>query len=251
MNKIIVSIILFLMLSCNDDKIEDEKVKDNNQVDTLKRYTPVPMDDIYRKDYKEFYINRLAYEMKTSAPSIELQRINQYLLMDSLHLVPLIRRNLKYHDLKEKAILFVKEKICLVDISIERSYIFYKYVDERIVQLEFPIEESGRNKMVIFFIRNNLNNEKIHKAGYIRWTSLEACYFKGYTWEEKKETPIYMWGINKSTDTVETNLCLKSIKELYPDFQGTYVFKKYKEIIVDYKYSTLDQSLFKHIKFVE
>lgn len=210
-------------------------------------------EKIYAADYHDYYSNRLNYEFKMNGTPINANKICDLILADSANFVTLNRINLADPDFSEKSILSVHEKY----FGPEDSYFFYKHIVNQslkhgclVLQIEYPVEESGRNKVMIFSLMHK-RTQRINKSAYIRWTSLRADLYSHLGPEFAEKHPSYMWGINKSTDTVETNLSFRSIKALYPDFQGKYILKKYKEIIVDYNYSTVDQSLFNHITFIE
>ncbi|MCL5990629.1 MAG: hypothetical protein M1419_00820, partial [Bacteroidetes bacterium] len=127
-----------------------------------------------------------------------------------------------------------------------------------LIQIEYPLEKYARKKVVLFILKDEYD-QRIHKSAYISWSSLQSNILilhpkKGLNLIFKNQGyyyPVYMWGINKTTDTIETNLSINSIKSLYPEFQGKYIFKKYSEIIVNYKYSTLDTSFFNNIQFID
>lgn len=139
------------------------------------------------------------------------------------------------------------------------DFLFYKYYKystiekQGVTHIEYPLDTINRQKMMLFILGYH-DGQKNLKSAYIKWSSKaynEPPDYMKKTLQDRPYNYLYLWGINFLTDSITTNLSLKSIKLLYPDFEGVYVFKKYKRIILDHNYSTFDRTFFKHIEFVE
>jgi hypothetical protein len=206
---------------------------------------------IFQSDYPDYYWDRQNYEITNNLLPKNYFHLYDKFLKDSMNSILLKRNNLKHPDFTTKYILKVLEKT----IGAKKTYFFYKHIlndynDKSILHIEFPLDKNGREKMLILSIINEYK-ERTHKASYIRWTSKQANLYKHLRFEGRYKNPIYMWGINKTTDTIVSNLSLNNIKKLYPDFNGKFIQKKYKQINIDYNYSTGDTAFFNNIEFVE
>ncbi len=253
--KLTIFILLFflILIGCQNRKEKTKKSAEKNET---------TFEYIYEKDYEDYYFDKLNYEFNNNAKPKNADTVFALMMADSINLIDLKRINLPHPDFTEKSNLNIHELI----IGSEKSYFFYKHWEQIVnnhfhnflIQIEYPLEKYARKKVVLFILKDEYD-QRIHKSAYISWSSLQSNILilhpkKGLNLIFKNQGyyyPVYMWGINKTTDTIETNLSINSIKSLYPEFQGKYIFKKYSEIIVNYKYSTLDTSFFNNIQFID
>ena len=116
--------------------------------------------------------------------------------------------------------------------------------------IEYALEYDTRKKRIIFAFGDY--KKDYYSSAYIDWSTKDYLNDGQQTIKMVLDyVPRYMWEINKTTDTITTNLSLNSIKLLYPEFEGVYIFKKYKEIIIDFNYSTFDSTFYQNIKFID
>ncbi len=221
----------FLMLSCDNDK----KI----------RIYKGP----YYEDFPEYYDNFIRYTLTENTKLLNSAIIVK-VLNDSSNFINY--RNINQVDtipyLTLQSIEYYKDNI--------RDFLFYKYMiysskdyQGKMYQVEYPLELSGRKKMLILAFEHNFDT-LANGAAYIQWSS-KPMNIDDLKYNPDVAKPSYLWGINKLTDTITTNLSIKTLQQLYPDFEGVYIYKKYSEITIDHSYSSFDRSLFEHIEFVE
>lgn len=210
--------------------------------------------DEYYPNYPDFYNFRLReyYENIHNGYFANPKRIISSIMQDSLAFIPFLYNN-AYIDRQQDTYLTFKSIILRRDRDFQ--IVFYKfctyYTDlGKFFHIEYPVIQDARIKAQLFVIINPKNPD-ILKSAFIIWSSKPANTIDMKYSNKDMATPIYMWGINKTTDTITTNLSLQTIKSMYLDFEHVYNFKKYKSIEVDYQYTTMDDSFFKHIKFNE
>ncbi|HRP03151.1 MAG TPA: hypothetical protein PLE30_10940 [Candidatus Kapabacteria bacterium] len=211
----------------------------------------IPEPRLISKFYDEnhqYFNNNVHPTLFESSKFINQDSVYNLIIEDSVNFIQLSRIN--YIEFSPYLTLQVNEiiKDNIVD------YLCYKYLsfngnfNANLTQIEYPLDSFGRKKMLIFGISYNRDFENL-KCTYIEWSNIP--YLDNSFMNDSMDYSLYLWGINKSTDTITTNLSIKTIKKLYPDFKGKYIFKKYRKIIIDHSYSSFDNSLFNNIKFVE
>jgi len=203
----------------------------------------------YYKDYPEFYEGKRKYSFNKNLKLLNSEFLSEIIIKDSGNFIATRIESDRYQDS-----FTVQANSIIVDNLIMYSY--YKYLRYgtgsinygSLDQIEYALEKDIRKKRLIFVLSDN--RENITNSVYIDWSSNR---YNDVSHLKLKEFPypIYMWEINKTTDTITTNLSLKSIKLLYTEFEGIYIYKKYKEIVLDFQYSTFDRIFFDHIEFID
>lgn len=221
-----------------------------NSCETEEKFTLAPPE--YYDDFPEYYDDFTSYTIRENTKLLSSEFVIKLLLLDSSNLIKINhnRHNNFAPNLTLQAIEYYRDN--------ERDFLFYKnllYTSTSyhgvLYQIEYPIELNGRKKMIIMALKQYYNKYSM-QAAFVEWSSKPMNPINIDNPPELDYAgPKYLWGINKLTDTITTNLNQKSIKKLYPDFKGVYIYKKYKEIIFDYSYSTFDRSFFEHIVFIE
>lgn len=220
-----------LMLSCDNDK------------------KFVIYKGAYYEDFPEYYDHFIRYTLTENTKLLNTDIIVK-VLTDSSNFINYRKINqidtIPYLTLQ--SIEYYKDNI--------RDFLFYKYMIYssndylgEMYQIEYPLELSGRKKMLILAFEHNFD-ALANGAAYIQWSS-KPMNISDLKYNPDVAIPFYIWGINKLTDTITTNLSMKTLQQLYPDFEGVYIYKKYKEITIDHSFSSFDRSLFEHIEFVE
>ncbi len=233
MRKVVILKVVFLLIivaSCNDKRVKlyfpEDQLKEHN----------IPSFDI---------------RVERNLQRINASYIMNIIMIDSINFIETNKKNLENFEPYEtlQAIELMRDNI--------KDFIFYKYYlyntqnGYSLQHIEYPIDSLGRKKVIIYTITKNYENIKLNSA-YIKWSSKPYNELPDYLMKDYENfVPLYLWEINFLTDTITSNLSFKTIQRLYPDFQGKYIFKKYKEIIIDHSYSSFDRSLFEKIKFVE
>lgn len=234
----ILALITVIIIGCS----KDEQNNTNKS-----KYSVV----VYKwiNEYPEFYSNPLKYEIDNNLKSINTNIIYNVLKNDSCNLMKMQRINLKS---KDSTILIVKERRHNNNLGL----IIYKQLEQyyyekncKIVQYEYPLSNDSRRKIVIFGIEY-LDKQNESFCCYVSWSSTPVNVFKN------EKTPKltfynYMWGINKSTDTITSNLSLNNIKSLYPEFEGIYIFKKYSSLVLNHEFPSNDLSFYSNIEFID
>lgn len=218
-------------------------------------YEKMMSDTKYYKDYPEFYNNRRAYELNKNSSLINKQLAYRILQKEENKLTNINIINLVIPDF-----YFIKKpvfKMYEFRVGTSIQCIFFKYLEiwpninsDPILHIEYPLTKRAREKMMIL-VWEKLINKKDLKAAYIHWISDKANMIYLMNYDVAEKYPIYMWGINKSTDTLYSNLSKRSIKLLFPEFRGEYIYKNYSNIELDYQYSLEDNSFFENIEFIE
>lgn len=208
-------------------------------------------ETVFYKDYPEYYHNHVKYEFGRNAKIVDSQIYFEKIEKDSMNLFQLYKINSKVPDFRDEIIM----KIIKRRVGGDESYIFYKYDDNYVgtngnclLNIEYPIDYSSRRKMKILAMYG-LEQEHPYRAAFVQWSSKPTN--RRVSYYDSTAPPVYMWGINKTTDTIWTNFSEESIKKLYPEFEGVYIFKKYDKVEIDYSYSTDDVEFFENIKFIE
>lgn len=222
----ILIFILIGLVSCEGNK--------NPYIYDLKTITH---EYAYEKYYPDYYKNKLLYEAQHNIPLRDPENVRRLISIDSNALIPLYRKQWPYimndtndifkivskkSDYYTFQYLFYKRILCLDEM--DRHVLFH---------IEYPLELSGRKKLTIFsIVEYGFEIDTMMKSAYIIWSS------KGANSTTKNSNyhghnSVYMWEINRSTDTIITNLSYSTIKRLYPDFYGVYRKGKYKSITID------------------
>lgn len=201
--------------------------------------------NIQNNDLDNYFVNSLNYELQHNALSLDGNIIKSIFLNDSANLIELYNDNFKVNN---NTIL----RVVSIPRGIHTGLLFYKYMHyemqypaHNLLHVEYPLDENGRKKIQIF----EISDYDLPKAAYIIWSSKPINFNGSIIARDSKS--IYTWGINKSTDTIISNLKFNTIKSIYKDFEGVYIFKKYKSITFNYKYPTDNGSFFEHIELKE
>jgi len=222
----------------------------NNKSDDIQ--TPIKPPETLRffGEYTDYYVSKFQFEYKHNSKLIDIDTLLTVFKRDSSNMIKLVSKNSDLMCIEEFNNLIVKQKKVLNTKLIR--YDFYKIFNvqyqnyfKKALHIEFPKDKNAREKIMILSIQTLKPNNRamlFDNGAYIKWINMPA-YSEDYF--------CYMWGINKSTDTITTNLSLESIKMLYPDFEGKYIFKKYDSIVVDYSFIDNFELFFKKIKFFE
>jgi hypothetical protein len=242
----LIIVLLLLIVGCSEDS--------NPKSDEQKYF-------LYYKwcfNYPDFCKNRYNYELVNNGFLLDEKKIKSIYptLKDSLiDLFNVYLSNFQIYD--EQAL-----QVSIRNQGIEKGYIFYKYLtnmssngfvvneDYYLRQIEYPIEETGRKKMMILSFWKQKVKQPDSEAAFIEWSSIRVDSIP-IKWGLYDSYPIYMWGINKTTDTLKTNLSLECIKMMFPEFEGEYIYKNYKKIEINYEYSTFQKEFYDSIKFIE
>lgn len=89
------------------------------------------------------------------------------------------------------------------------------------------------------------NNQ--YKAIVICWTNKAKNYD---TYQKTKDRKLkFSNDIDKCTDSVFSNLELKKIQKLFPDFKGKYIELKIDTVFIDNSYNVENLNYFNHIEF--
>lgn len=245
---IISLIVVIIFFGCNDNVDFEYNHNPNYVVHPDTKY-------IFYDDYPDYYENYYQFEFVENTKLIVGTKILNLMLKNNENLIGLHKINQDFDDFPEINTLTVVNQI-----GRNRSLKFYKYqmyfnldTSAWLINYEYPIDTTLRKKIKIFELHYeypNPNPDTLYKSCYIEWSSKQANVFDKHP-ELQSWRPEFMWGINKTTDTIQTNLSRESIMTLYPDFNGVYIFKKYSKIEVDYSYQIKDSSFFNHIKFIE
>ena len=237
MNKtILYSIVIIFLISCKNEK----------------KYQFIPLEKFskYYKIYPEFNDNREKYFLTTNLKLIDNNFFSKIIANDSNNFI--FTRTISYNGYALN--ILQANQFVLDNILLFKFYKYLTFTSERyskcFYQIEYSLEYDNRKKRVIFafgdFVKSNF------QSAYIDWSSRLYNDFSHIPYKAKLDfVPLYMWEINKTTDTITTNLSLKSIQQLYHEFDGVYIYKKYKEIILDYSFSTFDSTFYQNIKFIE
>lgn len=204
----------------------------------------------HNPDILNYQENSFDYELYHNSIKMNKQQLEVILKNDSANLIESTIKNMTIETIEVLPLLKIVQlwKSDFVDFQfykIYRSMHGAKYLYE----YEYPISYSGRLKTKVILIEP-LPVRHNPKGAYIKWSS-KPVYNEDLYVDYNENHSIYMWGINKTTDTLTTNLSLKTIQILYPEFSGIYIFKKYKKIIVDYQYVMQGNEFFKKIEFIE
>lgn len=236
MNKIYMTLIIlwisFAAFSCQQAEQQDDDAlnADELYIDTT--------------GAKPFLDNRLQYTINKTAKKIAEEKIRNIFHADSTELVN--TKILNYEQMHEgnHTVYQLKERV--TDDNIIDFVVFKHLKYAGYYQVEYPLDETGRLKMNILISIEV--NPKIIQSAYIKWTSKSV--FGRDSVAGIKISSLYTWDINKTTDTIWTNLSLGSIKKLYPEFHGKYIHKMLDSIIINYNYSTHDYEFYNNIKFI-
>lgn len=240
-------LLLIIIFSCNDRSNKRIMFLDS----TGKEIDKNMLLREFEEEYPEFYrSNRLDYEISHNGYDKYNKLYNRIFMNKALKMIDYADLNYPYPSYEEFSIFEIQKKY----INNSNQFIFFKryrtspifYKDYLVYHYEYPITDDGKQKMMILAFQYSYDNPNL-KAAYIKWTSKPANTMKYLNWNRE---PIYMWGINASTDSIETNLPYKLIKSFFKDFKGNYTYKNYDSIIVDY--SVLEkEKFFKNIQFKE
>lgn len=241
---------IIFVISCK----ESEKNTSINLYDVFKIISSNPLE----YDYPHFYKDQMSFEINANVLPINGKEFYNLLLRDSIELIDVRIKKLDSNNYN----LIYKEGCILGSYRCKEgvSYKFYKHYHGNInyrtefIQLEFPLVRNSKEKILIFLIskKQEFHHYK-YNAAYIKWSSRNAQK-SNYPFpprDPNQKYPIYMWGINKSTDSISTNFSERSIKELYPEFNGKYVFRNLKKIIIDYQYDIESKEFYENIKLIE
>ena len=209
-------------------------------------------------EYPYFYKDQMSFEINANVLPINGKEFYNLLLRDSSELIDVRIKHLdsnNYNLIYKEGCIFGSYR-CKEGVS----YKFYKHYHgilnyrAKFFQIEFPLVRNSKEKILIFLIskKQEFGHYK-YNAAYIKWFSRNAqkSNYPFLPWDLNQKYPIYMWGINKSTDSIYTNFSERSIKELYPEFNGKYVFRNLNKIIIDYQYDIESKEFFDNIKFIE
>ena len=236
--KILGFLLLISICSCNNEK-------DDLQTHGL-RLAVIR----FWNDYFDYYFSKFQFEYEHNTKLINIDTLLNVFSLDSSNMIKLIHKNFEMLNPTEYTNLTVRqEKVNNTEIIRINFYKIFNvpYIEDfkKVLHIEYPVDRNAREKMIILSVQTlKPDNRDIpyKQAALINWINLPAY---------SDDFPCYMWGINKSTDTLRTNLSLESIKMLYPEFNGVYVFRKYDSIVVDYQYIKNINVFFRKIKFYE
>lgn len=234
-------IIIFSLFACKDKINIEGTRKDTGQIHLRK----------WEKEYPEYYKNRFKYYLDHYNNILNVKNIIDLMKTEAPNMINLIQLN--NHS-------FNKDIFQLKEVKYENSgnsksnFQILKHITENsfeneseIIQIEYPSTYNTRKKCLIIS-KINYNNKIKNKCFYVQWSTKPDHLMNFEIIGPYK--PCYMWGINKTTDTLLTNLTLINVKKLFPQFEGIYIFKTFKEIIIDYSYETSDISFYWNIEFV-
>lgn len=238
--------VYYFTIGCSKNKMDTPQKKHSNDT-VLVKFNSNGFDyELNDSSLYEFYFNRLDYELKHNTLSIHADSLKN-LLLSNYNMLINVKLIGKYRFYKSDVVL----KVVDMPRGIERAYLFYKYyfhstssIYNPILHIEYPLQSDGRKKICIYILKND-SLQTDGNAAYIQWSSKAVNLEEGNLIQHR--IPIYTWGINTTTDTVITNLSIKDIKILYPNFSGVFIRKQYKELILNYKYSTSNGEFFNNI----
>jgi hypothetical protein len=214
---------------------------------------------IYPEKFKDFYINIMSYELSNNSKLIPVDTLSEIFNENSINNIPFSQKEFQNTKNTEVfSMIKLSYKALNYFAFFKNMEIFFIDKQESYLLIEYPVDYSARCKMLIIAQKKSLpmfSEENYSKSFFVKWSTRPAfSYIKSKHKKIKtkeKSIPVYTWGINITTDTITTNLSLKNIKQLYPDFEGKYLFKKYDSIVVDYSYINNFELFFKKIKFFE
>lgn len=243
-------LIIIFGISCK----ESEKNTNIDLYDILRYIVSNPLEF----EYPYFYKDQMSFEINANVFPINGKEFYNLLLRDSSELIDVRIKNLDSNNYN----LIYKESFILGSYLCKEgvSYKFYKHYHGPInyktdfYQIEYPLVRNSKEKILIFVISKKQKfNHYSYNAAYIKWFSRNAqkSNYPFLPWDPNQKYPIYMWGINKSTDSIYTNFSERSIKELYPEFNGKYVFRNLNKIIIDYQYDIESKEFYENIELIE
>jgi hypothetical protein len=234
LNYILYTLFLCIALACNPQK---DKVKF------------VPMEETeYTKEFT--YKIPIHHKIYEGMKHIDPKYIDSFIKTEKNNSIKIVFIN--QEAFKPFLTMQINEivKDNLIDYLIYK-YLHYYVESGELCHIEYPLDSSGRSKRIIYYSSWRPDLYTFYSY-YIDWSN-KPIADRSWMNNEDDDTDysLYTWSINRSTDTIKTNFSQKTINKLYPDFEGVYIYKKYKEITIDHSFSSFDRSLFEHIEFVE
>jgi hypothetical protein len=204
-----------------------------------------PLKYLYFDIYPEFYKNSLEYENRIISKKNE----DRYLSLFSTNKVKFINLKIKNGSvIKSKSNVFKinqNNKYKKTVNILKHNLLFNENFNKSILQIEYFVTKNSKIKMMIF----GFPNDSINNCFYIKWSSKNVDDFIKPCSRRGLFSPTFMWGINKSTESITSNLDSETIKQLFPDFEGLYYLENFKEIIIDYKYNIENLDFYWNIEF--
>ncbi|MCX6154067.1 MAG: hypothetical protein NT007_07905 [Candidatus Kapabacteria bacterium] len=235
-------LILFIFMSCSNRKSDNSSAIIISQI-------KAKFSDIFPEFYNSS--KRFEFEYKLNYILPDPNKLHSIIISDSSNLSMLKNRDkIGFADS-----LLTETSIKMSQLHWEGNreifFSFYKNIDlildnrHSLCLIEYPLEKYARVKVQIISFQLDLFSSN-YVSAIIQWSNEPMNYQ-----QDIKFAPIYIWGINQTTDTIRSNLQLNTIKSLFPEFKGTYIFKKFKEVIIDDNYLNKGDDFFNHIQIIE